>query len=512
MYAPILKSLATTIDVPKSDNSQGARTWQTDRININGYAGKKPDLVITVDVATADLSSIIAPWEVKVKRPTRKDFGQLYGYVHALVAKQRARRKFVGVLQSLEVCYVVLLERDTSGNWAYKRSRAMSVQDVTSWFRYYVITGADFSPHFPKFSNDLNELKERLGDPAFCVVGMFALPDITDKQFATGRWVNPSSNRNNVDEEQKCVVVKRILPYVDEKNLERPVKDEIEILARIEELKVLEELKNPGTTANGPKFLPDLLFYSLDFQEFGILPVGTPLHPEQQRRDWPTILSNVLDALEWIHANNIVHRDVRWSNVVHFIDHAVLVDFGEAVDVRPGIFGNPNDDHLDPADIHRSRRRQVYGGGLLCCPPRLLGLLHCRYTPQPADDLHAFVLMANMLVWPKLWTRLNPRDVLDRESSLTKQLKQFWTEMEANRIWGRYVEAAVACGYSTLQEMGSELCLFLGSGSADPGDEMEDEVIRVSEMERQSFWGSISGGDGESSDDEEEDESEGDDE
>lgn len=503
MYSPILKSLATTIDVPKSDNSQGARTWQTDRSNIYGYSGKKPDLLVTVDVATVDLSSIIAPWEVKVKRPTRKDFGQLYGYIHALVPKQRARRKFVGVLQSLAVCYVILLERDTSGNWTYKRSLPMTVQAVLSWFRFYVITGADFSPHFPKFSNDLGELKQRLGDPAFCAVGMFELPDIKQNSpFATGRWVNPNSNPANVDVEQRCVVVKRILPYVDEKNLERPVKDEIEILIRLEELKKMEP------TAQGPKFLPDLLFYSMDLEEFGMLPVGTPLHPEQQRSDWPTILSNVLSALEWIHSHDIVHRDVRWSNVVHYVDHAVLVDFGEAVDVRPGIFGDPNSEGLDPADVRRMRRRQVYGGGLLCCPPRLLGLLHRRYTPLPADDLHALVLMANMLVWPKLWTRLNPRDVLDQESSLTKQLKQFWKAMELNRIWKPYVEAAVSGGYDTLQEMGWELCVFLGSGSIDPVDQTEDESLRGSEAEHQNFWGSIGGDDDESSEDEEEEEEE----
>lgn len=508
MYPEILKSLTKTLNLPKSDNSQGAKIWQTDRANVNGYEGKKPDFVATVDVAAADLSSIIAPWEVKVGRPTRKDFGQLYGYVHALIAKQPARRKFVGVLQNRHHCYVIILERDTQAKWTYQRSIALPTVDVLSWFRYYVITSSDYSPHFPKFSYDLGELKERLGDPAFCAVGMFTIPDILqDEAFAMGRWVNDHINQQNVDQEHKCVVVKRFLPRVDDKIAERPVKDEIEILVRI------EELRKAQPNAVGPKFLPDLLFYSLDLQEFGILPVGTPLHPEQQRNDWPCILGNVLSALEWIHSNNIVHRDVRWSNIVHYVDHAVLVDFGEAIELRPDQPENVSDDPLDPMETHRQIRRQIYCGGLLCCPPRMLGLLSRKYKPQPADDLHAFVLLANMLLWPKLWTSVNPRDVLDANSVLTKQLKRFWLEMTENRIWKPYVQAAVDKQYSKLEAMGGELCVFLGSRAVVTVDEAGGESDWEFDSGMDSLgmsYDSLDDGDDETTD--EEDEGEGEDE
>lgn len=469
MYPAIMKCLTNILNAPKSVDSHGARVWQTDRANIIGYEGMKPDLVVTVDVAAADLSSIIAPWEVKVKRPTRKDFGQLYGYVQALIAKQPARRKFVGVLESLVHCHVIILERDARGEWTYQRSVPMTIQDVISWFRYYVIAGSDYSPHFPKFSSDLGGLKERLGDPAFCAVGMFPLPAILDNSAAVakGRWINPDWNRDNIDPEHKCMVVKRFLPRVDNKTMERPVKDEIEIFIRIEELrKTGLHATGPESRAKGDKFIPDLLFYSLDFQEFGILPVGTPLHPEQRRDDWPSILNNVLSALEWIHSHDIVHRDVRWSNIVHYVDHAVLVDFGESVDMRPDLLGDTSD--LDPAESRRLLRRQVYSGGLISCPPRLLGLLDHKYTPRPADDLHAFVLLGNMLVWPKLWTGFNPKDVLDKNSSLTRKLKRFWKEMEVNRVWKPFINAAVGREYATLEKMGAELCLFLGSRGLDP--------------------------------------------
>lgn len=465
MYPAILKCLTNTLNVSKSVDSQGARVWQTDRGNINGYVGKKPDFVVTVDVAAVDLSSIIAPWEVKVGRPSRKDFGQLYGYVQALIAKQPGRRKFVGVLQSLLHCHVIIVERGTTRNWTYQRSIPMTIHDVVSWFRHYVIAGSDYSPHFPKFSSDLGGLKERLGDPAFCAVGMFPLPRILDNSgdFANGRWINPNWNTDNVDPQHKFMVVKRFLPRADNRKMERPVKDEIEIFIRIEQLRKTDQ------DSKGPKFIPDLLFYSLDFQEFGILPVGTPLHPDQPRTDWPDILSNVLSALEWIHSHHIVHRDVRWSNIVHYVDHAVLVDFGESVDMRPDLLGDTND--LDPADSRRLLRRQVYSGGLISCPPRLLGLLHHKYTPRPADDLHAFVLLGNMLVWPKMWTGINPKEVLDKNSPLTKQLKMFWKQMGVHRFWQTYIEAAVDRQYRTLEKMGWELCLFVGSRVMNPVNE-----------------------------------------
>lgn len=96
--------------------------------------------------------------------------------------------------------------------------------------------------------------------------------------------------------------------------------------------------------------------------------------------------------------------------------------------------------------------------------PVILVLSNRMYTFIPADDLPVLVLMVNMLLWPKPWTRWTPRDELDENSHLTKRLQRLWRQMEANCIWKPYVEAAQTRGYDMLQEMGSELCLFLGSG------------------------------------------------
>lgn len=68
-----------------------------------------------------------------------------------------------------------------------------------------------------------------------------------------------------MDVEPELVVVKHILPYVAKNTFESPVNDEIEILRRIEELRQI------NTTAEGPKFLADVLFHSLDLEKFAIL-------------------------------------------------------------------------------------------------------------------------------------------------------------------------------------------------------------------------------------------------
>lgn len=113
MYCPIL---ATAIDEPKYENSHGVKIGQTNRSNINGDSGKKPGLV---DVAAVDQSSIIAPWKVKVGAPSRKDFGRIYPCSRG---QAEGERKCVGILESSLMCYVILLERDPSRRWAFKRS------------------------------------------------------------------------------------------------------------------------------------------------------------------------------------------------------------------------------------------------------------------------------------------------------------------------------------------------------------------------------------------------------
>lgn len=65
--------------------------------------------------------------------------------------------------------------------------------------------------------------------------------------------------------ELELVVVKHILPCVAGGAFGSPVNDEIEILRRIEEPKEID------STAERPKFLPDVLFHSLDLEKFAIL-------------------------------------------------------------------------------------------------------------------------------------------------------------------------------------------------------------------------------------------------
>lgn len=99
-------------------------------------------------------------------------------------------------------------------------------------------------------------------------------------------------------------MVKRILNSVDGNSPERPVTPEIEILVQIAELE-------QDDAANGDQFLLDLVFYSLDYQEFRILPMGTVLHPEQPWNDLPNVLQTPFFRPEWIHQSDTTHCGAR---------------------------------------------------------------------------------------------------------------------------------------------------------------------------------------------------------
>lgn len=46
------------------------------------------------------------------------------------------------------------------------------------------------------------------------------------------------------------------------------------------------------------------------------------------------ILSNILDALDYVHSLNIIHRDVKLENVMISSERVYLIDFGSAIHVN----------------------------------------------------------------------------------------------------------------------------------------------------------------------------------
>lgn len=73
MYLPILRCLRNYLDTPRTDSRAGAKVWATHSTK-SGFRGRRPDFSITVGgVASADPSSVIAPFEVKHGNASDKD-------------------------------------------------------------------------------------------------------------------------------------------------------------------------------------------------------------------------------------------------------------------------------------------------------------------------------------------------------------------------------------------------------------------------------------------------------
>lgn len=373
--------------------------------------------------------------------------------------KQSRRRLFVGILYSPSGSYVLTVTRKKR-DWGYDVSPMVSLAEAIGHLNYIVIPGAGYSPFFPVFSLDLGNVLARLGNPAFCAVATFQPPVPFESPPSRTRWVSSPALDDTIRNEE-VVVVKRTLPATGLKQPERPVRDEIEILRRIDEV---------GNHRN----LPQLIFHSLDFQELGILPYGTAIDPGNSMFKWPGILTDVLAALEWLHEHQIVHRDVRWDNVIYYQDRAILIDLGAAVYLDPTTVepdsdsqnsiqstGSPESDDDRALSAFPASGWQFYSGGLICCPQRVIGNFLDLYSPKFSDDCRAFVQMVNVLLWPRFWEGLRSELVKDKDSDLAVGLVNFWADMRKSRVWGRYVVAADNLEYGVLAEI-VELCVCLG--------------------------------------------------
>lgn len=459
LYSPVLRCLQKYLDTPRTDSKAGAKVWATHSIK-SGFRGRRPDFTITVGgVASADPSSVIAPFEVKYSNASDKDFGQLYGYMKQVTQKQPQRRSFVGILYSPDSTFVLTVTRNKQ-DWGYDLSSKVTLAQAIGYVNYIVIPGEDYSPGFPIFSLDLGSALTRLGNPAFCAVATFQPPGGFEDPPSGTRWVDAPA-LHDVTRVEQVIVVKRTMESTGPKRPQRPVRDEIEILLQI------HKLRQHSTRAEhqGHRYLPQLIFHSLDFQELGILPYGTAIDPGNSIFKWPTILKDVLSALEWLHNHEIVHRDVRWDNVIYHEDRAILIDLGAAVCLE---YPSNNDDNSQQVTESMENEEtedfwggQFYSGGLICCPERVIGNFLDLYCPQPSDDCRSFVQMVNTLLWPKFWEGLRSEQVKDKDSHLAVGLVKFWEDLRVSRVWGRYVKAADELDYPVLAEI-VELCVCLG--------------------------------------------------
>ncbi|KAL0632057.1 hypothetical protein Q9L58_009065 [Maublancomyces gigas] len=435
MYDPTFACLRARLTITDKENQTGCTVWDTHaRRTLEGHS---PDLTLSVvNTKRPDANSAIAVWELKVDALDDDGRGQVYDYLKIISKKQRHRSHFFGILSNLKDNILITLIRERrishhgAKNWRWRcRSfKSMTLPYAIAFVHDIITHQRKYLPSMPAFSRELGSSELRLGSTTSSVVAAFQVPDhVRTKAFARTRWVNQDLITNSAME---TFVVKRCVP-AHGSTPERTIKSEIKILLR---------LHKAGVHRN----LPEMVYYANDLQELAIKPWGYPAKPGDTLMDWRHLLEGVFEALKWLHSLNIIHRDVRWDNIICYRDDAVLIDFGASVYV-------PDDDS-----------NTIYGGGNICCPPAMIGKFDMPYHPRPADDWYAFVLLVNTLNWPERWKDLRTDHVADQYSEVAIKLIAFWKQMARSKVWARYVVAAETADYEVLGEF-LDCCVYFGA-------------------------------------------------
>lgn len=427
MYRRVQECFHDQLKSTMTDHHPGSQVFDTHLTDL--IMGLKPDIsIVTESRTTPSVDGLIAVIELKVGAFTKGAFGQLYDYLKGIQTLQPNRRLIVGLLSNLHENQFVVLDSNSNRRTRCLRYKSVSLKVALTYLRDVVIPDSMCHPPASVFAPALGPMQGQLGNPAFSIVGVFTVtPKICSSEFRDGRWVHPTLDFPIGSQ----MVVKRTTPGVHGtaylSRAPRTVINEIEILLTISG-------KPKDQVIEGWRYLPSIVYHTLDFQEFGILPRGIGLHAADSHTDWAKVLCDVLDALRWLHSHDIIHRDVRLDNIVWNIDHAVLIDLGTAVDL------NYND-------------KVNFNGGYVCCPPRLLGDLQCVYTPSAADDCLAVVLLVNTILFPSRWESFRSEKLEMPGSPETLGLERFWASMQSSAIWGPFFRAAAGADYDGLKRM-----------------------------------------------------------
>lgn len=441
MYTPVMQLVSEQLTVRRTKTHPGTKVFDThNRYYLEGQA---PDISIAVqDVADVDSASVVAIIELKHKSKNQtamasESFGQVYDYLRKLARAQPNRRKIVGLLSDLTHNHIVIHESPNHYTVNILHFATVGFAKALRFLKYCILHDSDALPSIPSFSADLHILQMRLGNPVFSVVGVFSIP----ANFpSTNRWLSPeplSAGDKMVVKRTSNVPPRRPRASLIQAFASVRSPQQLEIRPVAAEIKILQAIRKAG----GCEYLPKLIYHSTDMHEFGITPLGQPCNIFTMNQPLAfTILNDILTALQWLHTNKIIHRDVRWDNIVVVGGRGVLIDFGAA--------------------ISHDGRLHDFQGGIVCAPSRVIGQFDRQYLPSPVDDCLAWVLLLNALLAPTRWAGIRSDEIMTEGSDSEKRMRELWRGLEASKVWGPGVVAAKGKKYEEMALMLDVLVLL----------------------------------------------------
>jgi serine/threonine protein kinase len=115
------------------------------------------------------------------------------------------------------------------------------------------------------------------------------------------------------------------------------------------------------------------------------MPLGVPIRPPESQIISRKIVQGMVEGLQYLHGQHIVHCDIRFSNLI--LRHRqndinmVIIDYETAYD-------------LDFEEVQ-------YSGGYICWPHRLLEVKTVLYVPEAMDGLYACILVVLTMLFPQ---------------------------------------------------------------------------------------------------------------
>jgi len=187
--------------------------------------------------------------------------------------------------------------------------------------------------------------------------------------------------------------------------------------------------------------LPELVWSPKLDKELGIVPAGHPIDFQQPAKKFRRIVEGMVDGLQYLHLQGIIHRDIWPSNLIVHQNDVVIVDF------ETSVFAD-------------STTKVVYEGGHICWPKRLLESNTKHYIPEPADDLFACILVVLHLLFPSRFDMFHMGGISIRmpRTPETTKLLEMWNEIEKSKIWAPFATAAKMVEYDKLKGMVDVFC------------------------------------------------------